>query len=100
MSGLLALLDRGAYRRAVDAYVGPVLPNSTAPGIEEIREQVAARVRESLLSDASVDVLLDYAKRSPTESDRGILMAALGMLPPRSPRRAGIVARLEQLDRA
>ncbi|ROQ41238.1 hypothetical protein EDF46_0614 [Frondihabitans sp. PhB188] len=96
---VMSLLDRGSYRRAVGAYTGPVLPNSTAPGIEEIRDLLAARVRESLLSDAGVDVLLDYARSSAAESDREILMAALGRLPPRSPRRAGIVARLEQLDR-
>lgn len=96
---VVTLLDRGAHRRAVEAYTGPVLPGSTAPGIEEIRESLSWRVRESLLSDASVDVLLDYAG-AVGEDDRGILMAALGMLPPRSPRRAGIVARLELLDRA
>jgi hypothetical protein len=95
---VLALLDRGAHRRAVEAYTGPVLPNSSAPGIDEIRESLSTRVRESLLSDASVDVLLDYAGAA-GDDDRGILMAALGMLPPRSPRRAGIVARLELLDR-
>ncbi|WP_286343852.1 GAF domain-containing protein [Frondihabitans sucicola] len=99
VSRVVALLDRGAHRRAVEAYSGPVLPGSVAPGIEEIRENLSTRVRESLLADASVDVLLDYAGAA-GEDDRSILMAALGMLPPRSPRRAGIVARLELLDRA
>jgi len=99
ISRVVALLDRGSHRRAVEAYSGPVLPRSVAPGIEEIRENLTNRVRESLLSDASVDVLLDYAG-STGDDDRGILMAALGMLAPRSPRRAGIVARLELLDRS
>ncbi|GAA4265006.1 GAF domain-containing protein [Frondihabitans peucedani] len=96
---VVALLDRGAHRRAVEAYTGPILPGSTAPGVEELRENLSRRVRESLLADASVDVLLDYAG-SAGEDDREVLMAALGMLPRRSPRRAGIVARLELLDRA
>ncbi|GAA4666156.1 GAF domain-containing protein [Frondihabitans cladoniiphilus] len=96
---VLALLDRGAHRQAVDAYTGPILPSSTAPGIEEIRESLRMRVREALLTDASVDVLLDYAGSAEGETDRGILMAALQRLAPRSPRRTGIVARLEYLDR-
>lgn len=99
LSHIIALLDRGAHRRAVEAYTGPVLPNSTAPGIEEIRDSLTTRIRESLLADASVDVLLDYAESTGSDTDRGILMAALAMLPPRSPRRAGVVARLELLDR-
>ncbi|AMM21112.1 hypothetical protein AX769_14400 [Frondihabitans sp. PAMC 28766] len=99
ISRVVALLDRGAHRRAVEAFTGPVLPNSTAPGIEEIRDSLSTRVRESLLADASVDVLLDYAATS-GDCDRDILMAALAMLPPKSPRRAGVVARIELLDRA
>jgi hypothetical protein len=95
---VLTLLDRGAHRQALQAYAGPVLPNSTAPGVEEIRSTVRMRVRESLLADASVDVLLEYAAAE-GDSDREILMAALRLLPPRSPRRAGLVARLELLDR-
>ncbi len=96
---VIALLDRGSHRRAVEAYTGPVLPNSTAPGIEEIRDSLTTRMRESLLADASVDVLLDYASTTSGDTDREILMAALGRLAPRSPRRAGVVARLELLDR-
>ncbi|WP_157509987.1 GAF domain-containing protein [Frondihabitans sp. Leaf304] len=94
-----ALLDRGAHRQAVDAYSGQVLPGSAAPGVEDIRDGLATRLRESLLTGASVDVLLAFAERSGDDSDREILMAALGLLPARSPRRAGIVARLERLDR-
>ncbi len=97
---VIAQLDRGAHRRALEIYTGPILPDSTAPGIEEIRETLRMRLRESLLADASVDVLLDYASRSDCESDRGILLTALQMLPAKSPRRAGIVARLELLDRS
>ncbi|RKR73858.1 GAF domain-containing protein [Frondihabitans australicus] len=99
VSRVIALLDRGAHRRAIEAYTGPVLPNSTAPGIEEIRESLGTRIRESLLADASVEVLLDYASTTSGDTDRDVLMAALQMLPPRSPRRAGVVARLELLDR-
>jgi transcriptional regulator of acetoin/glycerol metabolism len=98
VSQVISLLDRGSHRRAVEAYTGPLLPNSKAPGIEEIRSALTTRLRESLLADASVDVLLDYASTASGDADREILMAALRLLPPKSPRRAGVVARIELLD--
>ncbi|GAB2447763.1 hypothetical protein HD599_001659 [Conyzicola lurida] len=58
----LAFLDRGAHRVALGAYPGPLLPTSRAPGIEQIRAEVGARLREALLTDAAVDTLLAYAR--------------------------------------
>jgi transcriptional regulator of acetoin/glycerol metabolism len=93
---LLALLDRGAHRAALDAYRGEVLPSSIAPGIEEIRAEVDGRLREALLESASPDLLLSYAERiAPTDPEP--LTTALRLLPARSPKRAGIVARLDAL---
>ncbi|MBW4040527.1 MAG: GAF domain-containing protein [Acidobacteria bacterium] len=93
---LLAMLDRGAHRAALQAYRGEVLPASVAPGIEEIREEVGGRLREALLESASPDLLLSFAERvAPTDPEP--LMTALHLLPARSPKRAGIVARLEAL---
>jgi transcriptional regulator of acetoin/glycerol metabolism len=93
---LLAMLDRGAHRAALQAYRGEVLPASVAPGIEEIREEVGGRLREALLESASPDLLLSFAERiAPTDPEP--LLTALRLLPARSPKRAGIVARLEAL---
>ena len=93
---LLAMLDRGAHRAALQAYRGEVLPASVAPGIEEIREEVGGRLREALLESASPDLLLSFAERvAPTDPEP--LITALHLLPARSPKRAGIVARLEAL---
>ncbi|HYP72906.1 MAG TPA: GAF domain-containing protein, partial [Microbacterium sp.] len=55
---VVSLLDRGAHRVALAAYRGPVLPDSTAPGVEEFRESVRRALRDALLGEASVDVLL------------------------------------------
>ena len=93
---LVALLDRGAHRAALDAYRGEVLPASVAPGVEQIRQEVEARLREALLESASPDLLLSFAERvAPTDPEP--LVTALHLLPPRSPKRAGIVARLEAM---
>lgn len=95
---VISLLDRGAHRVALAAYPGPVLPDSTAPGVEEFRASVRVALREALLAEASVDVLLGYADTDEGAMDADVLALALSMLPARSPRRAGIVARLERLE--
>lgn len=97
---VLALLDRGAHRLALEAYTGTVLPGSDAPGIVEIRAELSGRMRESLLESASVEVLLGYAQTPDAAEDEEVWRSVLHLLPARSPRRAGVVARLEELERA
>ncbi|WP_291046948.1 GAF domain-containing protein [Herbiconiux sp.] len=92
-----SLLDRGAHRVALAAYRGPLLPGSDAPGIEQIRTELRARLREAMLGDAALDVLLDYAATEDGRNDAEVWIAALRLLPQRSPKRAGIVLHLERL---
>lgn len=93
---VLSLLDRGAHRVALTAYRGPVLPESTSPGVEEFRDTVRAALREAMLSEASLEVLLAYADIPEGREDAEVLRLALEMLPARSPRRAGLVTRIER----
>jgi hypothetical protein len=95
---LLSLLDRGAHRVALAAYRGDVLPDSTAPGVEEFRETVRIALREALMAEASIDVLLAYADTSAGSDDIDLLKLCLSLLPARSPKRAGLVARIERLE--
>lgn len=95
---VLSLLDRGAHRVALSAYRGPVLPDSDAPGVVELREGVRGTMRETMLTDASVDVLLMYADIPEGADDVEVLRLCLEMLPARSPRRAGLVSRIEKLQ--
>lgn len=95
---VLAFLDRGAHRVALGCYVGAVLPGSTAPGIQEIRSVLAGQVRESLLADAGVDLLLEYARTDESRDDVALWETCLRLLPARSPRRAAVVAHLESLE--
>lgn len=94
---VIALLDRGAHRVALATATGAVLPGSTASGIEAMRDEVRGRLRESVLTDASVDVLHEYARTADAVDDTEVWAALLKLLPARSPRRAGIVAHLEAL---
>ncbi|GAB3597358.1 AfsR/SARP family transcriptional regulator [Microbacterium tumbae] len=94
---VLALLGRGAHRVALSAYRGPALPESTSPGVEEFRESVRAALREAMLTEASIEVLLLYADIPEGAEDEEILRLCLEMLPARSPRRASLVTRIERL---
>jgi len=95
---VLSLLDRGAHRVALAAYRGDVLPDSTAPGVEELRDSVRMALREALLAEASLDVLLAYADTAAGSEDDELLRLCLKMLPARSPKRASIVTRIERLE--
>ena len=94
------LLGQGALKRAAERYAGPVLPASTAPGIVELRDELASRLRESMLSDASPEVLAAYVERDESRYDAEVWRALLEVLPPRSPRRASVVAHLERIEAA
>lgn len=98
-SGLvLNCLQRGAHRIALEIYRGAVLPRSDAPGIAELRNRVSCLLREAVLTDGSAESLLKYAELPEARDDVGVRIAALKLLPPRSPKRAAVVADLERLE--
>jgi len=95
---VLAFLDRGAHRVALGAYSGPVLPASIAPGIVALRADVSGRLRDALLTDASVETLLEYARTDEAALDLEVWRECLRLLPPTSPKRASIVRRVDSLE--
>lgn len=96
---VLAFLDRGAHRVALGHYAGQVLPGSAAPGVEELRDEVATRLRESMLADAAPDTLLDYARTDAAALDHEVWSTLLRLLPTTSPKRTAVVTRLEAIER-
>lgn len=95
---VLSCLQRGAHRIALEIYKGAVLPRSEAPGVVQLRERISHLLREALLTDGSVDSLLKYAGLPEAKYDADLRLAILKLLPPRSPKRAAIVADLERLE--
>lgn len=93
-----ALLGRGAHRQALAEYAGPLLPTSEAPQIVAWRQELAATLREAVLSDASVETLLEYLRRPEAADDAEVWTLALKLLPARSPKRAAVLAHLESLE--
>jgi hypothetical protein len=95
---VLSCLQRGAHRIALEIYRGAVLPRSGAPGIIDLRDRVSALMREAVLTDGSAETLLKYAALPEARDDVGVRLAALKLLPARSPKRAAVVADLERLE--
>jgi hypothetical protein len=93
----LALLARGSHRQALGAYAGKLLPRSEAPAIAELRDELSATLREAVVGSAAVDVVLNYLRLPEAADDAEAWRTALRLLPPRSPRRAAVVAHLEHL---
>ena len=75
------------------------MPDSVAPGVRDIQSQVDALLREVIMTDASKDVLLEYIETELGKYDQEALELLLRILPQKSPKRAGIVTRLELLER-
>ncbi|MGF3054864.1 GAF domain-containing protein [Microbacterium sp. YY-03] len=94
---VLSLLDRGAHRVALAAYTGDVLTGSVSPGVEDFRNTVRTALREALIAEASVEVLLEYADTEAGQDDLEVLQLALELLPARSPKRSMLVSRIERL---
>jgi hypothetical protein len=63
-----------------------------------IRDDVRTALRDSLLADAAPDVLLAYARSDEAAYDLEVWTACLRVLPPKSPKRATVVARIERLE--
>jgi hypothetical protein len=91
-------LRQGQLRRAVASYTGPVLPASEAPAVEQLRADLHLEVRSALLSSGHVDSLLGFADTPHGHDDLEIWQHTLEVLPHRSPRRALVQERVQQLE--
>lgn len=99
-SAAMAALHQGDLTAALRLAPGDVLPNSEAPGILEIRRQLATTLREAVLADADAEQLWAYLGRLQAADDIEAWMLALKILPPNSPRRAVATATLQRLSQA
>ncbi len=86
-------------RQAVAIYRGPVLPQSTAPAVEDLRDDVHMSLRSALLACDDADALLSFADTAHGRDDYEIWQRTLDVLPTGSPRRAQVAAHAERLDR-
>ncbi|MGO3834639.1 MAG: hypothetical protein ACTJGT_11825 [Microbacteriaceae bacterium] len=92
----LAALGRGAHRLALSGYGGEALPGSEAPCVEALRHDLEMTLRQSMLQSASPELLFEYAQQW-AEDDAEVWQTLLQILPPLSPKRARVVAKLDAL---
>lgn len=88
----------GRLRSAVAAYRGPVLPASTAPAVEELRDDLHLELRSALLAGADADALLSFADTQHGREDLEVWTRVLEILPFTSPRYAQVEAHVARLD--
>lgn len=92
-------LDRGDTAGALGRYRGPLLPESNAPGIVELREELRTAMRAALLRSAEPDLMREWTLAADGRDDRDCWAAYRSLLDPASPRYAQASARIELLDR-
>ena len=63
-----ALLGHGAVCEAAEAYPGPLLPDSVAPGIQREREELEGWLRQAVVTSGDADALWAWV-RSPSGAD-------------------------------
>ncbi|MDZ5445245.1 transcriptional regulator [Micromonospora sp. 4G57] len=93
------LLDRGDPAGALQAYGGPLLPGSDAPGVTRLRRLIDGQLRAAVLATADPALLAAWTATPAGADDLTAWQALARALPPGAPRRPLAVARVHQLSR-
>jgi len=94
-----AALDGGDTAGALGRYRGPLLPESNAPGIVELREELRTAMRAALLRTAEPHLMREWTMAVDGRDDRDCWAAYRSLLDPAGARYAQASARIELLDR-
>jgi hypothetical protein len=92
-----ALLGRGAVSDAAAAYAGPLLPDSTAPGIARARDELDGWLRQSVITSEDADALWMWVRSPSGENDLVAWLRLLAALDYTDARRGLAVARTAAL---
>jgi hypothetical protein len=93
-----AQLAAGNLSDAVRAYRGPVLPRSTAPGVDRLRANLEASLRSALLASGQGDLMSTWTRSSWGSDDYEMWLAqraAVSSASPMLPLIDGQIARLD-----
>jgi len=95
-----ALLAAGAAREAAEAYAGPLLPGSEAPGVVRERDRLDAWLHHAVLTSDDADALWAWVQSPSGADDGGAWKRLLAQLGFHDPRRSLAAARLAGLRAA
>lgn len=82
-----AHLAAGRVREALQAYKGPLLPGSEAPGVVELRDVLEARLRTAVLRSGEPDLMVGWTRSRWGAGDLEMWERQLETLPAGSPLR-------------
>lgn len=94
------LLAAGAAREAVAAYAGPLLPFSSAPGIERRRDELEAWLHQAVITSDDPEALWGWVRSLAGENDLIAWRRLLAALDYGDGRRSLAVARVAALKRS
>jgi hypothetical protein len=94
---VIRLLERGRVTEAVEAYAGPLLPGSDAPGVTRLRRLVDGEVRAAVLASGDAGLLHAWVRAPWGADDLQTWQAYAHALPSGSPARSSAQARVRQL---
>jgi hypothetical protein len=81
------LLERGRVAEAVEAYAGPLLPGSDAPGVTRLRRLIDGQLRAAVLASADRTLLRTWVHAPWGADDLEVWEAYASVLPPHAPAR-------------
>ena len=93
-----AQLAAGDLRSAMKGYGGPLLPRSTAPGVVQMRETLAASLRHGLLRSRAADLMSAWTRSRWGRDDYDMWVAQRAVVPASSPMRALVDGQIARLD--
>jgi len=85
-------------RQALSLYRGPLLPDSEAPAVVELREYIDESLRQAVLASGDHEAMLELAKRT-DDQDLELLEAAARHMPQNDPQSPLLRARIRQIRR-
>jgi GAF domain len=94
------LLDRGAVREAVEAYHGPLLPHSEAPGVVRERDSLETWLRQAVMTADEHETLWAWVQSPSGREDFGAWKRLLSQLHFHDPRRSLAAAEVRRLRKA
>ena len=94
-----ARLSAGDVAGALLAYRGPLLPQSTAPGVGRLRAEVENELRQAVLTSRQSNLMSTWTRSAWGTDDFVMWRAQYEYLPTTSPLRPLAAAQLRRLDR-
>jgi hypothetical protein len=92
-----ALLRRNAVSEAASAYPGPLLPDSSAPGVARARDELDAWLRQAVITSGDAEALWAWVRSPSGEDDLVAWLRLLAALDYTDARRSLAVARTAAL---